>query len=259
MKKIGLNELREVQLEILDNVDGFCRRQGIKYWIDGGTLLGAVRHKGYIPWDDDIDLGMLRQDYDKFMRTFNNENSVYKFICIENTPGFYCPFGKVIDTRTKLIEGNHTTSINIDIFVYDNAPDTDKMVKKMFDRRDLIRKWYYKRINLKLREGADSKLKIYCKKIFLKFISPDIFLKKIVRNSKKYMRHHTKRVGNFTGYTPFTCSKEVFKTFIEVEFEGRKYMAPVGYDLWLKSCYGDYMVLPPEEERKTTHFFEAYM
>ena len=133
MKKITVEELKKFQLEILGVVADFCEKNNIKYWIDSGTLLGAIRHKGYIPWDDDIDVGMLREDYNKFSKIFNEKNNRYKFVCIENTPDLFVPHGKVCDTTTELYEPDetgHKTSINIDIFVYDNAPDDDKQVKK---------------------------------------------------------------------------------------------------------------------------------
>ena len=79
LKRISEQELREIQIEILDEVDNFCRNHAINYWIDCGTLLGAVRHKGYIPWDDDIDVGMLRDDYNRFAKEFNQKGKRYRF------------------------------------------------------------------------------------------------------------------------------------------------------------------------------------
>ena len=90
MKKIDIDDLKKIQLEILNYIDDFCKKNDINYWLDSGTLLGAVRHKGYIPCDDDIDIGMLREDYEKFIAIFNKNNkSNYKLHCYENDKNWY--------------------------------------------------------------------------------------------------------------------------------------------------------------------------
>ena len=134
MQRIDSKELKKIQLEILDAATSFCEQNGIRYWLDCGTLLGAIRHKGYIPWDDDVDLGMLREDYDRFLTLFNRENSKYKFVCIENSPDFYLAHGKVCDTETLLYEpdeNGYKLHVNIDIFVYDNAPNDDGEIERI--------------------------------------------------------------------------------------------------------------------------------
>ena len=92
----------------------------------------------------------------------------------------------------------------------------------------------------------------------LRLFPRDYFVKKLVENSRRYISENTKRVGNFSSSTPMACSKDVFYSFIDVEFEGKKYKAPVGYDKWLRAFYGDYMQLPPVEKRVRTHSFTAY-
>ena len=125
----------------LKETEDFCRENNINYWLDSGTLLGAIRHGGYIPWDDDIDIGMLRPDYDRFLAMFNKFNKQYQVFSVENDINFPYPFGKVLDTHTVLYEPNEQgvkLSINIDIFVYDNAPEDDKLVEQMYRKRDFI-------------------------------------------------------------------------------------------------------------------------
>lgn len=263
MKKLDREEVKRIQIEILDTVTDFCDQNGISYWLDCGTLLGAIRHKGYIPWDDDIDIGMLREDYDKFSELFNKSNERYRFVNIHNKEDFYVAFGKIIDVNTVLYEPNkngNKLSVNIDLFVYDNAPDDDRLVNKMYNTRDRLRFIAsFSRGNNILEN--DSLFKRIFKQILHIVCSPfssNKCLKKVVINAKKYNGVDTSRVGNFTSISRIACKKSILDSFVEVEFEGKFYKAPVGYDEWLKEFFGDYMELPPVEKRVTHHQYEAY-
>lgn len=263
MRQIFGEELKKIQLEILDAVAAFCEKHGISYWLDGGTLLGAIRHKGYIPWDDDIDVGMLRPDYDKFMRLFNQENDKYKFYSIENNPDFYYASGKVLDTDTILYEPDKDgmkLSINIDIGVYDNAPDSDKEVLKMYNKRERLRWLHNLRTSKAVPRG--NILRRICVRgvrMGMRVFPENYFVRKMAGASKKYSGYDMGRVGNFTLYTRMVCGKHVFREFINGEFEGKSYRIPIGYDEWLRAFYGEYMELPPEGERVSHHSFEAYV
>lgn len=262
MKEINIEELKKVQLNLLDHVSDFCKKNRIRYWLDAGTLLGAIRHKGYIPWDDDIDIGMLRTDYDRFVKKFNKYNKKYQCYCIENNEKFCYPYAKVLDKSTVLYEPDRNGKklcVNLDVFVYDNAPDDEKMRKRMFDIRDFyytlnILRTYHHEPNGKWYR----KLAIYIFRFFLLLFPRSFFCKKTIQNSKRFEGRETRCVGNFTSISRVVCGKEVFDSFIEVEFEGKRYPAPSGYDEWLKAFYGDYMVLPSEEKRVSHHVFEAY-
>ena len=264
MEEIDLNELRKIQVKILDDIHLFCKKNRIKYWIDCGTLLGAIRHKGYIPWDDDIDIGMLREDYEKFLKTYNNRDSRYKLLAIENDKEYNFQFGKVIDSNTILWEPDPETGVKsgvyVDVFVYDNAPDDDKLVKKMYDKRDKYNKLRNAQLYPNMYDKSSFKKRVmhFFVNCYLKLLPKTYYSKKCIKNSKKYMNEKTKRVGNFTSNARICCDKKIFKKFIEVTFEKKKYMAPVGYDDWLKAFYGDYMKLPPKEKRVSLHKFKAY-
>lgn len=265
MKKINLNELRKIQINILDYVDSFCRKNDINYWLDCGTLLGAVRHKGYIPWDDDIDIGMLREDYLKFIKAFNLDNSSnYKFHCYENDKNWHLPFGKVVDESTVLFEPDEKagikTSINIDVFVYDNAPSDLRKLHNMYLKRDI----YTKLNNLQFFKHFtyESKNKYnwirYPFHLLFQIFPKGYFVKKNIKNSKKYSKKETNYVGNFTSFKKIICEKSIFDSFIELDFEGNKYLVPIGYKKWLEAFYGDYMKLPPKSQQVSHHRFVAY-
>lgn len=264
-REILPEELKKIQTGILQKVADFCEKNSIRYWIDCGTLLGAIRHKGYIPWDDDIDIGMLRKDYEKFKELFNLQNERYRFICYENDSNFYLPYGKVCDTTTVLYEPDERgfkICVNIDIFVYDNAPDDDAEMKKMFRRRDKLMKILnVKQEHIDLKNNLAKGILKVCRRMVYKFVyfKPNSeYLEKIIENSKTFADTDTRRVGDFAAFTDMVCDKRVFDNFIDVSFEGRDYKAPAGYDEWLRSFYGDYMQLPPLEERTTHHSFKAF-
>lgn len=262
MQQLAEDDLKQIQIEILDVVATFCKEHGIRYWIDSGTLLGSIRHKGYIPWDDDIDIGMLRPDYERFKELFNAENSRYQLICNDLDPTCIYPFAKVLDTQTVLYEPDEEhgvqTCINIDIFIYDNAPDDDAECKRMYDARDR-----YVMLNLLQNRliGTHSLSKDIVKFVgyhVLRHFPVACFATKVVENAKSYDVVETGYVGNFTAVSRIKVSKHVFDSFITGEFEGKYYNIPVGYDEWLTAFYGDYMQLPPAEKRVAHHMYVAY-
>lgn len=261
MREINISELKKIQLEILDVFADFCNRHQLKYWLDNGTLLGAIRHKGYIPWDDDIDTGMLREDFNKCIELFNNENERYQFVCVENNKDFCYPFAKIFDTKTLLYEPNkegNRLSVNIDVFVYDNAPDDDQKLKLMFSWRDFWEKMDYLRLPYNIQNKGTKRLVGEIIRLVPRAFPKQYFSYKIYQNSRKYENIETKRIGNFTSLSKVVADKSVFETMIDIEFEGKSYMAPAEYDKWLRLFYGDYMKLPPIEKRVAHHQFEAY-
>ena len=262
MREMTLEEIRKTEIEILDVIAKFCDERKINYWIDCGTLLGAIRHKGFIPWDDDIDVGMLRPDYERFMNEFNGYNPQYELRCFENDSKWIFSFGKVCDTETFVDEGRREKfGVSVDIFVYDNAPDDDNILRKMLIKRDILNKMNSARLHNILKPTKGNifrKISVHSVRLILRLFSRYYFVEKLIENSKRYVLEDTKRVGNFSVWGFGYCSKDVFDSFIDVEFEGKKYKAPIGYDKWLRAQYGDYMQLPPVEKRVRTHPFAAY-
>ena len=225
LKQLELKELKELQLDILETIHQCCIRNEINYWLDCGTLLGAIRHNGYIPWDDDIDIGMLRSDYEKFRKVFNQENSRYKFECVEDNKEYCFAFGKVLDTHTILYEPDRSgrkISVYVDVFVYDNAPDDDNELKKMYRVRNFLRGCNTARTQRPDNEpGIARKIVFYVLHYTLKIFPKSYFSQKMVANSQKYKNTDTNRVGNFTSRSEFACEKSIFNSFEEHEFEGR--------------------------------------
>lgn len=263
MKTISTEDLKKLQINLLKEVDRVCTENNIDYWIDCGTLLGAIRHGGYIPWDDDIDVGMDRANYEKFRKIYNKQcNPRYKFVCYENDTTYLYPSGKVLDLSTVLYEpdrNGNKISVNIDVFVYDNAPDDDKKLKRQYDKRDLLRALHRQRVaTYQLQGGLFKIIKGNFVRLILKLFPRDYFIRKMIENSQKYNFCDTKRVGNFTSYARIACNKDIISEYITLEFEGLKFKAMSRYDEWLTAFYHDYMRLPSEEKRVPHHVFEAF-
>ena len=264
MQEIKESELREIQMDMASFVDEICRKHNLEYSLGGGTLLGAIRHGGYIPWDDDIDLGMLRPDYDRFMATFNGYNPRYRFSSAENDPESFTHFGKVFDTSTILYEPDEKgtrLSVYVDIFPMDNAPLNVDEQKKILRRRDIYTVCNLGRklpVFLKpTRGGVFHVLAVYAFRAVLRVFPRHWFVRKLVENARS-CKDDTGLVGDFTGLRNAVYPAEYLRTVTAGEFEGKSYNLPAGWDGWLKALYGDYMTLPPETERVSTHKFKAY-
>ena len=258
MRIIDADELKAIQLDLLRKTAEFCEKNSIRYFLCGGTLLGAIRHKGYIPWDDDIDISMPRPDYDKFINTFNKPNNYYQVIAMSNDRRYGFPFAKVHDTRTFVDELQYAKDhfgVYIDIFPIDGVGEDEQVFRILRLRKLLHTKKanYFQRTLLK-------KVINSCGKIILLPFSTHYILKMMDKEARKYPFGSTSRAGiiiNPYG-TREIVDLTVFDNPIPMRFEDREYMVPAAYDKWLRSIYGDYMQLPPEDKRHSPHVSIAY-
>ncbi|MBE5805349.1 MAG: oligosaccharide repeat unit polymerase [Clostridiales bacterium] len=266
IKNINIPNLshREIQLEeleILKNVVRYLEDNNLKYSLCAGTLLGAVRHNGFIPWDDDIDIFMPREDYDKFIKICNDKeiNKDYVLETIERNNSKY-PFAKIVNKKI-IIESKSSEDINlwIDIFPIDGYSEDYKEAVMQSKKIEFCKGLIYLNNTaiidiFKERKSWKNKiLKIILKPIAL-IIPIQIVSKKMIKICKKYKYSESKFVGGYIwGYG--ICERLEKESFIlrtiKMNFEGINFNVPEGYDLYLKSIYGDYMKLPPEEKRIT--------
>lgn len=267
MKKISLEELKQIQLEILIKVHKFCMCKGIDYTLGYGTLIGAIRHKGYIPWDDDIDIQMTRPNYDKFLATFNGYYPELQVFAPELDWDYYAPYANVCDKRTILYEGSighngQTIGVKIDIFPVEGCP-TDHSIYQKISKESTVYNalMSYKRRTLSdcLEGSIFKKCAKICLWLGLHIIPYSYLQKRVYKLSTRYLYDEMDMVAELS-FVPFKSAlhKEVFNEYIDGEFEGHTLKIVKHYDVLLRHIYGNYMQLPPEEQRVPHHSFEAY-
>lgn len=257
MRSITSDELKTIQLDLLQKTADFCEKNGLRYFLCGGTLIGAIRHKGYIPWDDDIDIAMPRPDYERFVKSFNQPDNYFQVACIKTDPNYSYAFAKVYDNRTILKELHYKGTIGayIDVFPADGV----KNVYQIYKIKLLHKILNTKKANFYNRTMSKMLINFWGKILLLPFSAHQIATW-MDNEARRYAFGSMPMSGVIAN--PFgpgeMVDKSVYDSDVFMEFEGRKYRAPVGYDTWLRSIYGDYMQLPPEEHRVTHHTFDAW-
>jgi len=266
VEKLSLKDLQHLELEIFKYFISLCEKYKLRYFLAGGTLLGAIRHKGFIPWDDDIDVLMPRTDYDRLQNIGKKLcDKRYKLASFELGNLNY-PFAKIFDTHTqikKIFDFDETEQqVWIDIFPLDGLPESDAETEKIF------KKSLFMRDILKIQKSQDGSAKSTFKKIvkpvlkpiLLKCIGIEKSVEKIDRFGRNYSFDDYDYIGGIVwGYGKQEKMKktEYLKT-VQVDFEGLKVNAPGCWDKYLTNLYGDYMRLPPEEQR-LTHDMEIWL
>ena len=256
MKEEVLNKLKEKELDILKEVDRVCKKNNIKYFIMYGTLLGAVRHQGFIPWDDDIDICMLRSDYEKFLEIASKELDEKFFVDYEKTnKKYYLPFAKVRNKNTQVFEEaskkyDGHKGIWIDIFPYDyKKKNSYNIIDKI--KFKIFHVFHVSLVKKSLKKEYSKKVSFVANFLSYKFIFRWKKILSIHKKREKYVLHY----GLEKIYeTPIIAVNDIFP-LKKYKFEDCEFYGPKNADKILTDTYGDYMQLPPVEKR-ITHSIE---
>ena len=251
-----LKQIQNIQLELIGEVDRICKKKGIHYNMVGGTMLGAIRHKGHIPWDDDADIGFLREEYEKFREACRTELDTERFYIqdFRDTEGYRWGYGKLRRKGTLFVRQGqefmpYEQGIFIDLMPFDNVPDGWIARRVHFAECFAFRKLFWSKV------GAKNEQKTVIRLIYkvLNLIPENAVKKAYESFIQSGRRRNNALVRILTFPTPKHCYGYKRKWYTELrkyEFSGMKLPGARDYGGYLSVKYGDYMELPPVEKRK---------
>lgn len=263
MEKELLRKVQLTQLEIAKEIRRVCEENDIRYFLADGSFLGAVRHQGFIPWDDDMDIGMLREDYEKFFRIAPEK--LKPEYCVQSwytDSNYGLPFGKVMKRNTVYLEGKKTNRLQengfyVDVFPFDYVPEGEEERKALAGRLLKI----YRIILMKCgyRPWMENGKVLWKKRLgylYYQLLSVGKQHAQLVREYDALARSAPKSsviCEQSALAKPDYYRAELFETMAEYSFEGEQFCCVKDYDGYLGALYGDYMKLPPEDQRENRH------
>lgn len=267
-KIIPSEEIKKICTNVLEFFSDYCNKNGLTFFLGYGTALGAVRHNGFIPWDDDIDVTMPRPDYERLISIFDNSKEEFLLLSHAKDKDYYYPFAKLCDKKTKLVEEHYANDANmgiyIDIFPLDgNGTERTEAIKHLMKCIKTQQKLNSAMAKHFFRSRSNIIIEIirYIRYRFLKLVGSEYYFNKLDLHMKRFAYSESKYISNNSWCTYAVrdlFEKSMFQKSINVEFEGKEYPIPENFDEYLKSLYGEYMKLPPEEMRISHHDMVAY-
>ncbi len=272
IEEMNLDDIHRASLETLKKIGEICDKIGVRYFAVFGTLIGAIRHKGFIPWDDDLDIGMFRPDYDKFIEYCMNNKSVIdgysldNYKTVKNIPfaiSRFCNLNYVYK-----FDGNSTYTQSgafVDIYPFDGMGNTlddiHSWENDLHKRSFYIRMINYAGLKFSQRNSLGTMILSFPLALYAKIITSNRIVPKLEKLGQRYRGEDSKYIGltiwDLESKVQY-WNKELFDKCISVPFEDTHIMIPCGFDEFLRSIYGDYMQLPKPENRITMHGYKAY-
>lgn len=269
MKKLDDGQVKQVEYALLCKIDDVCSKEGISYSLVGGTLLGAVRHKGFIPWDDDIDIAMPRADYEHFFEYCKTHDCDFEGFCAESNPAYGGLSGKVFDPRTRIEDpfeprGDYKMGVFVDVFPIDGLGNSLEDARRLFEKETLTKAIQvasnWGRYTRSLTHGIWYELPRFLLFAATRPLNPNSI-------SVSLNKHYSGLSLNCCAYGGILqgsygsreiMPSSVFLRYVPMIFEDRLFPVFEKYDKYLTNIYGDYMTLPPVERRVSRHEFKAY-
>ena len=251
MEEIGIEELKIIQMALLRYMKEICENNHLRYYLCGGSLIGAIRHGGYIPWDDDIDVVMPMKDYRELIRIVNEREDDFKVLNVYEHQGiFHSFYSRLVYPGTLMKTWDYpymeSVGVNIDIFPLYGVPEGEEAAEEWADRMEALH--------------------VNCMEEFIKYEEPSegffTFQNQILSMMDEYAFDESTNVAYLLSRhkKKEIMPRSIYRKSVMVEFEGEMYPIPYGYDAYLTRLFGDdYMELPPEKDRVSVHNYRAFV